>query len=193
MKLVETIRIEDGRVMHIDYHNDRCNKSRVALFNSKRNINLRSYIKPNEEHQVGIFKCRVIYGKKVESVEITPSPKRVIDSFKLINEVNIIKYGHKLLERKALDELYDKRGNADEIIILQNELVTDAYYFNLVFESKEEMITPRFPLLKGTTRAYLLDHHMIEVGDIHMSEILSFEKVHFINALNPLGNLFVEL
>lgn len=193
MNLVETIRIEDGRVMHIDYHNDRCNKSRVALFDSKRNINLRSYVKPTEEHQVGVFRCRVIYGKKVESVEITPHQKKTINSFKLMNEVNTIKYEHKFIERKALDDLYDKRGNADEIIILQNELVTDAYYYNLVFEIKGELITPRFPLLKGTMRAYLLDNQMIEVGDIHMTDILSFEKVHFINALNPLGNLFVEL
>ncbi|MBK8052928.1 MAG: hypothetical protein IPK35_06555 [Saprospiraceae bacterium] len=48
--------------------------------------------------------------------------------------------------------MFAKRDGNDEIIIVKDDKVTDAFYFNIVCCKDESFYTPAEPLLFGTKR-----------------------------------------
>ena len=76
------------------------------------------------------------------------------------------------------------REEGDDILIIKDLLVTDTSIANIAFEtSGGEWITPKNPLLKGTTRARLLDEGKLKEADIRVHELRSFTKVALLNAM----------
>jgi 4-amino-4-deoxychorismate lyase len=68
--LFETIRLQDGVLHNIEHHNFRLNHSRKSLFNSTDEIKLEQLIQIPSTCIHGLYKCRVIYGKKeVKNIE----------------------------------------------------------------------------------------------------------------------------
>lgn len=97
-----------------------------------------------------------------------------------------VDYGYKYADRSGLNELLRSAGS-DDVIIVKNGLVTDSAIANLVFESPQGLFTPRVPLLEGVQRAHLLQQNVIMPIDIRVDDLRRYEKVHFINAMVPLG------
>ncbi|MBK8371293.1 MAG: hypothetical protein IPL20_08025 [Saprospiraceae bacterium] len=62
-----------------------------------------------------------------------------------------IEYPYKWVERPELDEVFRQKGNADEIIIIRKGWVTDAYYYNLVFEKMVNFYTAYTSFKRYTT------------------------------------------
>jgi len=71
--------------------------------------------------------------------------------------------------------------------------VTDAYYYNLVFEKDGRYFTPMTPLLAGVQRARLLKSGKITPIEIAAAHICDYDSIHLINALTPMGRIVVEL
>ena len=44
---IETIRIEDGKIYNINYHTERCNRTRAAFWQDVADIDLGEFISPN--------------------------------------------------------------------------------------------------------------------------------------------------
>ena len=171
--LLETIKCHDGKVFHLPYHQNRVNISRQKLgFSSLLELS----ISPPKK---GLFRCRITYGEEIKSIDFIPYIPKEVNSFKLV--FSELSYDLKYEERKAINELMSEE--ADEIIIIKNELVTDCSIANLCFFNGEEWLTPKTPLLKGTTRARLLDEKKIKLADIHYTEVQKFEKIAMINAM----------
>jgi 4-amino-4-deoxychorismate lyase len=139
----------------------------------------------------GEYKCRFLYNAKNYAIELQKYDRRKIVSLKVIHTAAETNYDFKTIVRKKLDDLFALRDSCDEIIIVKNGLVTDAYYYNLVFEKQGKYYTPKQPLLKGVMRSALLQENCIIPMDIRVEDIYNFEKIHLINALNPLGYLEV--
>jgi 4-amino-4-deoxychorismate lyase len=139
----------------------------------------------------GEYKCRFLYNAKNYAIELQNYDRRKIVSLKVIYTSFETTYDFKTIVRKKLDNLFALRASCDEIIIVKNGLVTDAYYYNLVFEKQGKFYTPTQPLLKGVMRSALLQENRIIPMDISVDDISNFEKIHLINALNPLGYLEV--
>ena len=91
-----------------------------------------------------------------------------ISSFKIIHAD--IEYPLKYEDRHEINHLFGQKGDADEIIIIKNGLVTDTSIANLAFFDKGQWITPAQPLLNGTTRQRLLDENKIICADIPYEE-----------------------
>ncbi|WP_281950334.1 aminotransferase class IV family protein [Nitrosophilus kaiyonis] len=185
MKFFETIKIENGKIFHIDYHNKRLNKTIYENFHIKSNFNLQDYINP---HESGFFRCKVIYDKDILDIRYFPYQQREIKSFKLI-ESNI-DYDYKYLDRKKIDELFEKRDKADEIIIVKNGLITDTSIANIALFDGKKWLTPKKPLLYGTTRERLLKEKKIFEKDIKIEEIKKYKKIALMNAM--IGFYIVE-
>jgi len=96
---------------------------------------------------------------------------------------NEIQYDTKAAQRDALDGMYAQRGEGDDVLIIKNLLITDTTIANVAFYSNGVWITPKHPLLQGTTRARLLDEGKIIEADIHVSQLRSFSKVALLNAM----------
>jgi 4-amino-4-deoxychorismate lyase len=94
-----------------------------------------------------------------------------------------IDYHIKYTDRQILQQLFDQRGDCDDIIIVKNGFVGDSYTANLLFFDGKNWYTPTTPLLKGTKRQFLLDQGVISEKEIREEDIKSYQKVGLINAL----------
>jgi 4-amino-4-deoxychorismate lyase len=175
-ELLETIRIEDGQVQNIEWHNKRCNKSRFELFNKKNPLNLLEFIEPPKK---GLYRCRILYNTKVNLVEYIPYSPKKINSLKVVQ--SDINYQYKYNKRDELNNLLEK--NYDDVIIEKNGFLTDTTIANIAFYDGKEWITPKTALLEGTTRAKLLSRGFLILKDIKRKEIKSYSYFALMNAM----------
>jgi len=186
MKLIETLRFENGDFDNLSLHHHRLNLSRKELFGVKDEIDLGSNLQ-TEIHSIGfsktgLQKCRIIYTKKIENIRYLPYQLPEINSLKLVFD-NHIDYRYKYFDRSLLENLYSQKGNCDDIMIVKNDLITDSYFANLLFFNGKDWLTPANPLLKGTRRAQMLAGGKIKTADIRVQDLEHLSKVRLINAM----------
>jgi len=176
---LETIKIDDGEIFNLEYHQKRYESVLKAL-GANHIQNLQEFITPPEW---GLYRCRLIYDTQSVDVTFHEYKKREIATLKLIFE-NDIEYAHKSTAREDIDTLFEQREEGDDILIIKNLLVTDTSIANIAFETSDgQWITPKTPLLKGTTRARLLDEGKLLEVDIKVNELRSFKRVALLNAM----------
>jgi len=181
-QLFETIKVQNRKLQNIDYHNDRFNRTRFKLFGFHEQVKLEEIIKLPVDLDDKIYKCRIIYSDKIEKIEFEPYSQKIIKSLKII-DCNNIGYNHKYFDRSKINELYEHRGDCDDILIIKNGFVTDTSFANIVFWDGSNWITPSTPLLTGTKRQKLIDLKVIIEKEIMVSDLQSFEKARIINAM----------
>jgi 4-amino-4-deoxychorismate lyase len=191
-RFIESIQLRDGHLQNMEYHRQRVDRTRLNFFPQGDSIDLVSHLSKSGFPDKGLFKCRVIYDRRIVSVEFLPYSVRPVKSLKVV-ESNSIHYDFKFEQRGALSALWEKRGDCDDIIIIRNNRVTDASYANLVFKRDNEWITPSDYLLNGTMRQSLLDKKLIKEELILRSALPSFEKVKLINAMLGLDSPEIEI
>ncbi len=170
----ETIRCEDEEILNLEYHQKRISRT------IGKNINLCEYIYPPSDK---LLKCKVIYDiDEILDIRYSPYTPRIIRTFKILINNNI-KYKYKAVNRENIDKLYDKKVNCDEIIIIKEGLVTDTSIANIAIYKDGAWLTPRSPLLLGTTRDRLLKANYIKESDITLDELLNSEKIALMNAM----------
>lgn len=180
--LLESLKLKNGMIQNLDYHQARLNRSLDELFPGAEKIDLNREILVPENCRRGIYKVRVLYGPTVEKIEFASYIFRTIKSLKVVRHESI-DYHLKYSDRQILDELFARRGNCDDIIIVKNGLVTDSFAANLLFLDGNRWLTPTSPLLKGTKRQLLLDRGIISEMEIREDDIRNFQKVGLINAM----------
>ena len=183
--LFETIRLEDGVFMNLEYHNLRFNRSREAHFGLKEWLSLENLLVVPSDCKTGIYKCKVSYSSNVDEIEIIPYQKRAIDSLKLVED-NTISYNHKYSDRTHLLELMTRRGDCDDILIVKDGYITDTSFSNIVFFDGEKWVTPARPLLRGTMRESLLKRNLIGEENITVDDLNKIKEARLINAMLPL-------
>ncbi len=175
-ELLETIKIEDGQVINIEWHNRRCNKSRLELFDEKKLLNLEEFI---EAPQKGLYRCRILYDSEINSVEYIPYTPKKIKSFKIVK--SNINYSYKYSDREELNELLDNAY--DDIIIEKNSLLTDTTIANIAFYDGKQWSTPINPLLEGTLREKLLSEEFLILKNIKSEDIKNYSHFALMNAM----------
>ena len=180
--LVESIKLKNGIIQNLSYHQGRLNRSMDELFPTAQKIDLMQAISVPEEYKSGTFKIRVLYLDTVEKIEIEPYQYRFIQSLKVVYHESI-DYHLKYTDRQLLDELFAQRGDCDDIIIVKNGFVTDSFATNLLFFDGQRWFTPSTSLLKGTKRQLLLDQEIIFEKEIRAENIRNYQKVGLINAM----------
>ena len=181
-QLVESIKLKDGAIQNLEYHQMRMNRSMDELFPKREKINLATVISIPDNFASGIFKVRVLYGNSVQKIEIEPYTFRTIQSLKVVHHESV-DYHLKYTDRQILQELFAQRENYDDIIIVKNGLVTDSFAANLLFFDGETWVTPNSPLLKGTKRQLLIDQGFVFEKKIRLEDIRSYQKIGLINAM----------
>jgi 4-amino-4-deoxychorismate lyase len=185
--LIETIKILDGSIMNARMHNERMNSSRHQLMQLTDELDIRQLIQIPDYMKEGVVRCRVVYKEKIESVVFIPYIFPNIQSLQAVYD-DAISYGHKFADRLALEDLYRKRGQCDEILIIKNGFVTDASIANIVFSDGINWYTPSAPLLQGTKRNYLVEKGMLKVVDIRTEDIKKYKTAFLINAMLDPGD-----
>ena len=182
ISFIETLKVQDGALLHVEYHNRRFNATRKEFFGFAEGQNLLDFVSLPRSVATGIFKCRVRYDAIVRDIRFEPYRMRKISSLKLVED-NTIDYRFKYADRSSIESLYALRGECDDILILREGLLTDTSYANIAFWDGSRWITPRNPLLGGTCRARLLDTGELVEGDLKPGEVKSFRKIRIFNAM----------
>lgn len=175
-QLLETIKIENGQIMNRKWHNQRFNKSRKQLFNEHKELDLEAFITAPTK---GMYRCRILYDREINSVEYRPYAPKKIQNLKIIKSQ--ITYAYKYSDRKELEGLIP--SSYDEIIIEKNGFLTDTSIANIAFYNGKEWLTPKYPLLEGTTRERLLSENFLKLKNIQSKDIQSFSHFALMNAM----------
>ncbi|MCK5111373.1 MAG: aminotransferase class IV [Arcobacteraceae bacterium] len=174
MTYFETIKCEDEEVFNLDYHQKRIAKT-VGL-----NIDLREYIYPPNNK---LLKCKIIYDENgILDISFTVYKQKEINTFKLVVS-NTIDYKYKSTNREDLENLFNQKENANEIIIIRNGLITDTSIANIAVFDGNYWLTPKLPLLEGTCRNRLIDEGKIIEKDITIQQLLEVKKIALMNAM----------
>jgi 4-amino-4-deoxychorismate lyase len=180
-QFIESIRIKDGRIERLDYHQSRVNRT-FLNFGKSPFLQLNGIITPNALNASGVVKCRVQYDlQQVLDITYSTYALKQIRSISLV-ELEGRKYDFKYADREWITNLLLNAGT-DEIIMTDQGIVKDASYANLAFYDGESWYTPQIPLLEGTQRAFLLEANKIQVADIITSNLHQYQMVKFINAM----------
>ncbi len=185
--LLETIRIEDGVIHNLRYHQQRCNKSRQILFGSHDVLDLSSCI---EAPKSGLYRCRILYAEHLHSIEYIPYTPKEIHSLKIVSSE--IEYSLKYANRDALNALLESNRDVDEVIIEKEGYLTDTTISNIAFFDGEQWVTPLTPLLEGTMRAKLIDEGFLHPKKIKREDLQNYSQVALMNAMIGFKILNIE-
>jgi 4-amino-4-deoxychorismate lyase len=92
-------------------------------------------------------------------------------------------YAYKFAKRDGINQLFNLRKQADDILIIKNQLLTDTSYCNIALWNGQNWITPLHPLLKGVRRESLIRIDRIQTGDILINDLRNFYFIKLFNAL----------
>ncbi len=186
--LVETIKAENGKLLNLDFHNERMARSLYDLFRMKTKIDLESRISVPHSASAGVFKCRVLYSDKTTDIEYVKYVRRNVRSLRIVHD-NSISYSYKYTNRESINRLFEQREKCDDILIVRKGMITDSSYANVVFRDEYgNWYTPSSCLLPGTRRANLLKNGLIKEASISISDISDFSEVRLINAMTGIDD-----
>jgi len=184
---LETIKAVDGKIYHVEYHQQRYETVLKSL-GVQTFLNLHDNLHPP---LFGFYRCRVIYTKESLDVTYIPYKKRKIQTLKILHD-NSIKYDKKYENRDAINALFSKKEQADDILIVQNSKITDTSIANIAFFDGKKWLTPKTALLEGTTRKRLLQEGKIFLHDIYVDDLKKYKKVALLNAMIDFDILPIE-
>ena len=182
LEFFETIKIENAQIFYLSYHQKRY-ESVLSSFGVYEYKNLKDYIHPPVK---GLYRCRLVYKvhKKTHSIDVEyiPYKKKDIQSLQVVYD-DTIEYRYKSTNRDRINKLFLAKGRCDDILIVKNSLITDTSIANIAFYDSKRWITPKDPLLKGTTRERLLKEDFLSEKNIEVQELQHFSKIALLNAM----------
>lgn len=179
---IETIAVENRQFKNLKYHEERLNKTRQELWSYTDYWNLTDLIPIPDSIGDNLHKCRLAYGEDIDNIKWEEYTLRTIRKIQRVYH-NSVDYSFKYNDRSELNTLFAQRGNADEILIIKQGMITDSFYANVAFLKKDKWYTPQTFLLPGTQRAFLLDSGVIEEAVISESDIHNYSHIRLFNAM----------
>lgn len=182
-QFIESIRIQDGQIQLLDYHNDRFNTTRKLFFCVEEKWDLKHFIRIPEEYRIGIVKCRLCYDIEITEIQFAFYNPRTIEELKLVPAQ--LNYAYKSADRTALELLTHSLTDFQDALIVKDGKISDTSYSNIIFRKNKSWYTPNSPLLKGVMREYLLDEDRIKEIGISPKDLRFFDAFMLINAMLP--------
>ena len=177
----ETIRYKNGILENLSYHQARINRTLRAL-GGNTSIQLDKIQLVHDFEKDIVYKIKCLYNLEgAFHIEKEIYKKKLINTVS-IHQATLEEYQYKYTNRTWLNDAL-KNAGTDEIIIVQNNMVKDGNYANLVFFNGTEWHTPLHPLLLGTHRARLIDENKIIEKNITLSDLANYTTLKYINAM----------
>ena len=182
LQLIETICFENGSFHRIPLHQQRMTRARSHFFSCADTISLTEVLDIPEILKKHKVKCRISYSKTIDEIEYEIYVPKEIQKIQCVYDDSAW-YDHKLKNRDALLLLLERRGIAEEVLIVKNGWITDASYANVVLRKENKWYTPEIPLLPGTRRAHYLQNGILSVAQIKPSDLSLYDELRLINAM----------
>lgn len=181
-RFIESIRLENHRLQHLDWHTKRFNETRSRFFPSSAELDLQAHLVLPSNLDDGVYKCRVVYGSQVEEVSFQPYIPKSVHALKLVVD-DLADYSYKFENRARLELLLTQKGEADDILIVRDGCITDTSYSNVALFDGLHWYTPDTFLLNGTCRQRLLAEGILRETRITLHDLARYEEVRPINAM----------
>jgi 4-amino-4-deoxychorismate lyase len=191
-RLIESIKLLDGKFYNLFYHEQRMKQSLKILYGNDKPVNLEEFLFGNEHPMKGLFKCRVLYDDISRETTFTPYEAKKIRRVKAVED-DSISYEFKYVNREPINRLFERRGDCDDVLIIRHGMVTDCSFSNIAFRKGHYWYTPDLPLLKGTMRQNLMDKNKIKPLEILTTDIRSFDAFKIINAMLEFDSPEIEV
>ncbi|MFZ4582018.1 MAG: aminotransferase class IV [Paludibacter sp.] len=191
-RLIESIKFVDGNFFRLPLHQARVNKAFKDLFPLNVAFNLTDLLSKQEVPEKGIYKCRIVFDHTPQLIEFVPYTMREIKSLHLV-ETQIEPLHYKLENREKLNEAFAKRGNCDDIIMLNNGYLSDTWYSNIALWDGKNWCTPTLPIIFGTQRAALLHSEKIIQKNIPKADLNKYSRIRLFNAMIEFGEIELDI
>ncbi|MBF1625556.1 MAG: aminotransferase class IV [Prevotella sp.] len=189
---IESLRVVDGHICNLAYHQQRMNKTRLEVFRQPTPLLLNDVFKGIKAPS-GLAKLRFVYDEAgIHDISCTPYTRKNIHSLRLVT-ANDIDYRYKSVDRSALNQLKEKQGDCDEILIIRNKHITDTSYTNVALYDGKQWFTPSTPLLQGTMRQSLLDGGLLQERELLVSDLPNYKQISLFNAMMELGEVVLPV
>lgn len=189
---IESLRVVDGHICNLAYHQQRMNKTRLEVFRQPTPLLLNDVFKGIKAPS-GLAKLRFVYDEAgIHDISCTPYTRKNIHSLRLVT-ANDIDYRYKSVDRSALNQLKEKQGECDEILIIRNNHITDTSYTNVALYDGKQWFTPSTPLLQGTMRQSLLDGGLLQERELLVSDLPNYKQISLFNAMMELGEVVLPV
>lgn len=191
-QFIETMCVEQGKIINLDYHLERIKNTRKHFWNTEKTVPT-DQLSALASTQDSRAKLRFTYDKEnIYDLSCTPYNTRKIERLKLL-ESNDIEYCYKSVDRSKINLLKAETKPTDEIIIVKQNRLTDTSYTNIALFDGTQWITPSTPLLKGTRRAQLLEAGKLREREVLATDLKSFQSISLINAMMDLEELVLPI
>lgn len=191
IRFIESLKVVGGEFMNIELHQQRIDIS-SKIFSINKKIVLKDINIPKSNNDL-VQKCRILYSNDDLIISFSEYKQRKIESLKLVFD-DSIDYSFKFEDRQPLKQLYDKREDCSDIIIVKNGHLTDTSFSNIILFDGENYFTPNSFLLNGTMRQKLLSDKRIIEKEIKYDELSNYNRIILINALNSIeDNLSIKI
>ena len=181
-RFIETIRLENHRLQHLDWHNKRLNETRRHFFGSVPDVDLAETLILPENMDEGVYKCRIVYGEQMEEVTFQPYTPKSVYALRLVTDDHAA-YSYKFENRAMLELLLTQKGEADDILIVRDHCITDTSYSNVALFDGLHWYTPDTYLLNGTCRQRLLAEGILRETHVTLNDLVGYEEIRPINAM----------
>lgn len=180
---IETICIRDGIPRHPEWHQQRIGMTFQHCIPDATPFSLAEvltqYIFPP-----GLVKCTITYAAEIIEVVYTPYIRKKINDLKLINIPDGFEYHFKYADRSIINQLFEIKGEADDILTMRHGWILDTSIANIAFRKKDRWYTPAFPLLAGTTWKRMIEETVLIPKPIHQNDLKDFDGFKVFNAMN---------
>ena len=188
-RFIESIKVEDQKIFLVELHQKRMNET-FSHFGKECKIDIQSLFLKLEHDVDGLYKFRIEYDLDNNlKTQIVPHAISEHDDFELVID-NELDYHFKSADRTQFQKLKEK-SEADEIIIIKENQITDTSYSNLLFLKDKTWFTPKTYLLNGVMRQSLLASKKIKEMEITIDNIKEYSHFQLINALNDFDEMFI--
>jgi len=188
-RFIESIKVEDQKIFLTELHQKRMNDT-FSNFGEVCKIDISEIFKNLKHNENGLYKFRIEYDLENNfGTQIIPYVISEINDFELVID-NDINYSFKYSDRTQFQKMKDK-SQADEIIIIKENLITDTSFSNILFLKDKIWFTPKSYLLNGIMRQNLLSKNRIKETEISLKNIKEFSHFQLINALNDFDEMFI--
>lgn len=187
-RFIESIQLSDGELRRIALHQERVNRVFNNFFPDAEPFSLNEVFSREQLPQKGLYKCRIVFDKAIQLIEIQPYRRREIRSLKLV-DATIKSLPYKSENRSELNEAYAKRQDCDDVLIVVDDFITDSWYANVALWDGENWYTPAKPIIYGVQRKSLLNDHKILEKDIAKTTLADYKRIRLFNAMIEFGEL----
>jgi 4-amino-4-deoxychorismate lyase len=181
-RFIESIRLENHRLQHLDWHTKRLNETRRRFFPSSAELDLHDLLVLPSNLDDGVYKCRVVYDEKIVEVTFQPYIPKKVEALRLVID-DRADYSYKFENRAKLELLLTQKGEADDVLIVRNNCITDTSYSNVALFDGLHWYTPDTYLLNGTCRQRLLAEGILRETRMTLHDLVRYEEIRPINAM----------